>query len=395
MGVNNLKVSAVIPLYNAEKYIAATLDSLLVQTYPLEEIIVVDDCGSDNSVRIVEKYCERYKMIRLIRQEENRGVSAARNRGIQEASGYWILFMDADDVASKDLVKEDLEHLQKLLNKEPLQWALVYPAYQQIDQEGIAIGDIIRGKQYNDKEAFGSLLFRNQIITPSGLLINKEILTMFGGFDETLSCNEDWDLWLKVSKKFGVAYVDKPLVYVRRHPNNTTNEINKTANAEKMILQKYEIQEIKEALFKRNLQPDENRLDFISMLYRLERWDIAFKEFDLLEDKGSTKSLFLLSLYHIKMGNLLDGEKVLSQAYNQSPKHGSVINNLGVLFAIKGNENEARELFQTALKYYPNYIDAKINLEILEKGKKNYRFTWRELRNTLLYYADKQKMCRD
>src|SRR5690606_16256632 len=124
-------------------------------------------------------------------------------------------------------------------------------------------------------------------------------------------------------------------------PSNTTNEINKTANAEKNILQKYEIQEIKEALFRRNLKADENRLDFISMLYRLEYWDMAVKEFELLEDKESTKSLFLLSLYHIKMGNLLEAEKVLIQAYKQNPKHGSVINNLGVLFAIKGNDNEA------------------------------------------------------
>lgn len=95
----------------------------------------------------------------------------------------------------------------------------------------------------------------------------------------------------EVSKKWGFAYVDKPLVKVRRHPNNTTNEFNKTANAEIDILRKFELTEIKGALFNRRQTKDRNRLDYISMLYRLEKWEEAFEEFSKL-DYHSGDSVF-------------------------------------------------------------------------------------------------------
>lgn len=92
-----LRVSVIIPVFNNESYIAECLKSVIDQTYESVEIIVVDDCSADSSAHVVEEFAKNHTTINLVRQEKNRGVSAARNRGIEEAKGEYLLFLDADD----------------------------------------------------------------------------------------------------------------------------------------------------------------------------------------------------------------------------------------------------------------------------------------------------------
>ena len=103
------KVSIIIPVYNVEQYLAQCLDSVINQTYKNIEIICVNDCSLDNSFKILDEYSKNDKRIKIINRENNGGLSAARNTGLDNASGKYIYFLDSDDWI-------DLDYIEKMLN---------------------------------------------------------------------------------------------------------------------------------------------------------------------------------------------------------------------------------------------------------------------------------------
>lgn len=100
------KVSIIVPNYNSEEYISDCIDSLINQTYKNIEVLIVDDCSTDNSVEIVKKYVKNNSNVILIKSKQNKGVSNARNEGIKKASGKYIMFSDSDDWYEKDAVEK-------------------------------------------------------------------------------------------------------------------------------------------------------------------------------------------------------------------------------------------------------------------------------------------------
>ena len=100
------KISVIIPIYNVEKYIAECLESVINQTYSNLEIICIDDCGSDNSMKIVQEYADKDSRIKIIRHEENSGLAPARNTGLNNADGDYILFLDSDDYLMPDIIQK-------------------------------------------------------------------------------------------------------------------------------------------------------------------------------------------------------------------------------------------------------------------------------------------------
>ncbi|MHC5139531.1 MAG: glycosyltransferase family 2 protein, partial [Planctomycetota bacterium] len=102
-----LTISAVIPAYNAAKYIARSIDSVLAQTHPVDEIVIVDDGSTDNTAAIIKDYGDKVRYI----HQPNAGVSAARNTGIEAATGNWIAFLDADDEWLPEKIKRQVENL--------------------------------------------------------------------------------------------------------------------------------------------------------------------------------------------------------------------------------------------------------------------------------------------
>lgn len=106
--MNNILVSVIIPVYNVAQYVKQCLQSVLDQSYDNIEIIVIDDCGTDDSIAIVESIKEKYqgeKTIKILHHDHNRGLSAARNTGIKEAKGEWVYFLDSDDWISPDCIE--------------------------------------------------------------------------------------------------------------------------------------------------------------------------------------------------------------------------------------------------------------------------------------------------
>ena len=93
-----MKVSVITPMYNCEKFISETIESVINQTYTNWEMIIIDDCSTDKSKEIAKQYIERDKRIRLIELKENSGAAVARNKGIEVSSGRFIAFLDGDDL---------------------------------------------------------------------------------------------------------------------------------------------------------------------------------------------------------------------------------------------------------------------------------------------------------
>ena len=108
---NDITISVVIPAYNCERYITRSIDSVLAQTRPVDEIIIVDDGSSDNTGEVVKRYGGKVRYIR----QENAGASVARNTGIEAATGDWIAFLDGDDEWLPDKIK----HQTELLSRNP------------------------------------------------------------------------------------------------------------------------------------------------------------------------------------------------------------------------------------------------------------------------------------
>ena len=111
--MNSDLISIIVPLYNSEKYIHETILSVVNQTYPNWELIIIDDCSSDNSVNIVKKFMQNDKRVKLITNDVNFGSAAKpRNIGIRHAKGQYIAFLDSDDVWDKNKLQEQLEYMR-------------------------------------------------------------------------------------------------------------------------------------------------------------------------------------------------------------------------------------------------------------------------------------------
>jgi glycosyltransferase involved in cell wall biosynthesis len=204
-------ISIIIPLYNKEKAVKETLQSVLNQSYGNFEIIVVDDGSTDNSAQIVKEIKDdRIKFY----YKENGGVSAARNYGIFNANSEWVLFLDADDLLENDA----LETFVYLIKK--------YPGYLIF-----TAGFFILNKGNKDKVSKNDLdyivneplraFWRKQIFPRTGnTLINKDALSFVGGFDDRVSYNEDYGFNLRLLSNYNVIASGKSvMVYVQDYNN--------------------------------------------------------------------------------------------------------------------------------------------------------------------------------
>lgn len=201
-------VSVIIPNYNYGRYVAAAIDSVLAQTYRNIEVIVVDDGSTDDSEAVLRRYERRIHIMR----QPNRGVSAARNTGIQASRGEFIAFLDADD-----LWRCEKLDLQLRLFEEP-HVGMVHCGVEYIDDNGQS-----RGSRVSDLR--GHVLGRMALMRGAGLVgpgsaavVRRECLDRVGLFDVELTNAEDWDLCRRIACHYEVEAVPEPLVFYRMHP---------------------------------------------------------------------------------------------------------------------------------------------------------------------------------
>lgn len=196
-------ITAVIPSYNSARYIAQTVESVLRQTIPVDEVIVVDDGSTDETGQALAPFLDR---IRYIRQA-NGGVSNARNHGIREAKGEWIGLLDADDLWVETKIEKQLRALAACPDA-----ILVYTALQLFDDAGFD-----RHAPVTPPDRLFPEMYTRCNLTPSTALVRRDKLLEAGLFDEDrniMGC-EDWDMFAKLARLGRFTHVQEPLVRYR------------------------------------------------------------------------------------------------------------------------------------------------------------------------------------
>jgi len=194
------QISVVIPVYNREQTIGRAIDSVLAQERLPEEIIVVDDGSTDNTPEILDSYLTKIQVVR----QDNKGVSASRNRGIELAKGKWIAFLDSDDEWLPDKLQKQMTYIKQ------------HPNIRILQTEERWIRNNMRvnpGKKYFKKSGN---IFRNClktcIVGPSTVICESALLAEMGGFDENLPVCEDYDLWLRIAAKHPIPLIKQILI---------------------------------------------------------------------------------------------------------------------------------------------------------------------------------------
>jgi len=225
-------ITAVIPSYNSARFVPEAIESVLNQTYPQVEVIVVDNDSQDETPQVMQQY---QPQVRYIRQE-NRGLSGSRNRGIEEGRGELFAFLDADDRWRTD----KLEKQYAALAGHP-EVGLVHTDvyYWEADEDRFERRDRQREKYAGP--CYETLFWGNAVL-PSTVLIRRECLDRVGGFDRKIERNstQDYDLWLRIARHYEFGYVPEPLVDYRQHEEN--------ASRRALILREDELYTIEKAL---------------------------------------------------------------------------------------------------------------------------------------------------
>jgi len=207
------KVSVIIPVYNGEKYIKESINSVLNQTYPNIEIVVIDDCSVDKTKDVILKNFKDLigKKIIYHRNEKNRERVYSRNKGVEIATGKYIYFLDYDDIYTKEYIEKSIQYLKDN--------DIVYSIPRTfIDFKG----DILRVSKKRVKP-LEELIFSGNIGYPSASAFKRE---NFIRYKEEYLFREDWEIFIRAYiKGLKIKILDENLVYMREHQNRTSRNI--------------------------------------------------------------------------------------------------------------------------------------------------------------------------
>jgi teichuronic acid biosynthesis glycosyltransferase TuaG len=201
-------VSIIVPVFNAEKYIEATMDSVRDQTYANWELLLVEDCGQDGCREIINKYIKDTddERIRLICQPANKGAAKARNRALSEASGRYIAYVDADDLWEKNKLEKQLAFMKEK------NASFSFTGYEFADEDGRGTGKVVR---VPEKMKYKDALKNTTIFTSTVMFDTEKISRDMLEMPDIKS--EDTALWWKVLREGYTAYgLDENLVRYRR-----------------------------------------------------------------------------------------------------------------------------------------------------------------------------------
>ncbi len=261
--------SIIIPLYNKENFIENTLKSVLAQTFDDFEILIVEDCSTDNSLKKVSGLVS--SKVKIINHEKNKGLSASRNTGISNANGDYIAFLDADDIWKNTF----LEEIKLLIDSFP-NAKLFATNYEEVYTEK----NIIFPKNNSEKLEkhsvivdFFAISLAQPLYCPSSFCVHKSVFETVGLYNELITYGEDVDFNIRANSRFLLAYSTNPLV---SYTAFSENQITKSRISEKRItdFDSYENDQISSSLKK--------FLDFkrymMAKSYRLENDEEAFRK---------------------------------------------------------------------------------------------------------------------
>ena len=227
------RVSVVVPTFNRKETLPRALESIQRQTYDDLETIVVDDGSTDGTRALIS---EQFQSITYIKHKENSGGSAARNTGIQAATGRYIAFLDSDDEWKPEKIERQVEYLQR----RDEEWGAVYTGFEKVRngktefvRSPSAAGDIYKRQ-----------LSRDFVGPTSTVLVRKRCFDAVGGFREDLPARQDYEMWLRISKEFEFGHVDDLLTILH------TDSLHRISEATERRIEAHEmlIAEIKQEI---------------------------------------------------------------------------------------------------------------------------------------------------
>ncbi|WP_127136073.1 glycosyltransferase family 2 protein [Flagellimonas oceanensis] len=217
-------VTVYITNYNYEKYIENAIESVLGQTMQNFELIIIDDGSKDNSRDIIERYSEHPKI--SIIYQQNKGLNITNNVALRASKGKYIVRLDADDYFTEDA----LEKMSSILEENDT-LGLVFPDYFIVDSENNVVSEIRRHDFENE------VTILDQPAHGACTMIRVEYMKSVGGYDESYTCQDGYELWVKFISKFKVTNIKETLFYYRRHNANLTN------NEDRILSTRFKIKE--------------------------------------------------------------------------------------------------------------------------------------------------------
>ena len=197
-------ISIIMAAYNAEKTIEQAINSVLSQTYPDFELLVVNDCSTDKTAMLAEAIVKKDDRVRLISNEKNSGVSYTRKHGLEEASGEWVAILDSDDAWAPEKLEKQI-NLQKKTNAD-----LLFTGSAFMDADGKPIDWYLAAPA----EVTYRQLLKQNVLSNSSALVRKELYAKYYAVGDGM--HEDFALWLNILKDGRKAYgVDEPLLIYR------------------------------------------------------------------------------------------------------------------------------------------------------------------------------------
>ena len=203
-------VSVIMPSYNTGCFIKETIESVLAQTYSAWELIIVDDCSTDNTDEIVRPYLTNEK-VRYIKNETNRGAAVSRNRALREAKGKWIAFLDSDDLWEKHKLEKQIAFMTKH------DYHFSYTNYCEIDENSIPNGRMVTGPKKITKTGMYNYCWPGCLT----VMYDAEVIGLIQ--IEDIKKNNDYAMWLKVCKTANCYLLDENLAKYRKHSGSISN----------------------------------------------------------------------------------------------------------------------------------------------------------------------------
>lgn len=208
--MNQDLVSIITPTFNCGNFISEAIESVLSQTYKNWEMIISDDCSTDNTYEVIKPYLKSDSRIKYIKNEEHSGAAIARNNAMRAAQGRWIAFLDSDDVWHPDKIERQVAFMEKN------NYAFSYHAYSEIDEDGKNLGVLVAGKHKVNK------LDMYACCWPGCLTVMYDAWRIGLIQIANVKKNNDTAIWLKVVKKSKCYFLDENLAKYRRRSGSTT-----------------------------------------------------------------------------------------------------------------------------------------------------------------------------
>ncbi len=213
-------VTIIIPVFNRSTLVSETLDSIYLQDHHSIELIIIDDCSSDETVPVINdwisKYEKRFTRIEFHSFEKNKGKSEAVNYGFEKVNGLFIMILDSDDVLTTNAIKIELEYL----NQHPHVDAVFAGAF--LLDNRIKTNILVHTTQLyktfeNVRLEYGDLLLKGNCIVASTVLMRSKVISKLGGFRSDLRYTHDFEYWIRLSSEFIFGYLNVPVIYYRRN----------------------------------------------------------------------------------------------------------------------------------------------------------------------------------